>query len=63
MQYASSAAIGIVDPNPNATIDAFAVREAWDILGDEKLRAAYDTPLANPIPDTSTAPRSRRNRS
>ena len=31
-----------------AKAEAFAIREAWSTLGDEKLRAAYDARLANP---------------
>ncbi len=33
-----------------ARAEIFAVREAWSILGDEKLRAGYDASLAAPDP-------------
>lgn len=34
-----------------AKAEAFAIREAWSTLGDDKLRAAYDARLANPQAD------------
>ncbi len=39
-----------------ARAEIFAVREAWSILGDEKLRAGYDASLAAPDPRGAPAP-------
>ena len=41
-----------------ARAEIFAVREAWSILGDEKLRAGYDASLATARPGPDDATRS-----
>jgi curved DNA-binding protein CbpA len=38
-----------------ARAEIYAIREAWSILGDEKLRAGYDASLAAPKPDPFAA--------
>jgi curved DNA-binding protein CbpA len=43
------------DGSEEARAEIFAVREAWSILGDEKLRAGYDATLATPDPKAVAA--------
>jgi curved DNA-binding protein CbpA len=38
-----------------ARAEKFAIREAWSILGDEKLRAGYDASLVTAIPGQDSA--------
>jgi curved DNA-binding protein CbpA len=39
------------EPGEAARAEIYAIREAWSILGDEKLRAGYDASLASARPD------------
>jgi curved DNA-binding protein CbpA len=38
------------DGGEEARAEIFAIREAWDVLGDAKLREAYDASLAGEVP-------------
>ncbi|MBL0144368.1 MAG: hypothetical protein IPP91_20265 [Betaproteobacteria bacterium] len=44
------------DPGDEARAQIYAVREAWSILGDEKLRAGYDASLAAAAPGNDMKP-------
>lgn len=39
-----------LDPGDEARTEIYAIREAWSILGDDKLRAGYDASLATEKP-------------
>jgi len=43
------------EPTDEARTEIFAIREAWSILGDEKLRAGYDASLAAEKPGPAGA--------
>jgi len=45
------------EPGEAARAEILVVRDAWAILGDEKLRAAYDASLAAPAPPDAASDR------
>ena len=44
------------EPGDDARAQVYAIREAWSILGDEKLRAGYDASLAVQAPGAAVTP-------